>query len=184
MPGPAAPATTPSVTPAPPAPPETATAPATPAVPTTPAAPATPAQPSIADSDAGDNGRFTYYRAGDGYLRLDGRLGQVSRCIRRPAGWACEAVAEERAALEGEIARLQGENAALKRELLARNIALPERVKPEAPPPAAAAKSEKERTVTLLSEEDLQNAVSFVQRMWRGLVDSIADLQRDVLNRT
>ena len=78
-----------------------------------PAARAQAAQPENEDA------RFTFHRADDGYLRLDGRSGQVSICTRRPAGWLCQAVPDERAALENEIARLQSDNAALKKELLA-----------------------------------------------------------------
>ena len=83
--------------------------------------------PEAADS------RYTFHRVDEGYLRLDGRTGQVSLCAQRPVGWACQAVPDERSALEAEIARLQGENAALKKELIARNLPLPGAVKPEAP---------------------------------------------------
>src|SRR5215468_11129857 len=72
-----------------------------------------------------EDSRFTFHRTDDGYLRLDGRSGQVSICTRRPAGWLCRLVPDERAALEGEIARLQSDNAALKKELLAHNLPLP-----------------------------------------------------------
>src|SRR5262249_39595870 len=82
-----------------------------------------------------DGSRYTFNRSDDGYLRLDGRTGQVAICARRRVGWTCEAVPDERAALEAEIARLQGENTAVKKELLARNLPLPGTVKPE--PPAA-----------------------------------------------
>ena len=88
--------------------------------------------------------RYTFNRADDGYLRLDGRTGQVSICTRRPVGWACQAVPDERTALEAEIARLQGENVALKKELIARNLPLPGTVKPEPP----AAKPEEPRAAT------------------------------------
>jgi len=93
---------------------------------------ATWAQSTVPESD---DSRYTFNRVDDGYLRLDGRTGQVSICARRPAGWTCEAVPDERAALEAEIARLQGENTAVKKELLARNLPLPGTGKPE--PPAA-----------------------------------------------
>src|SRR5215471_11939627 len=95
------------------------------------AAPAAWAQSAVPESD---DSRYTFNRVDDGYLRLDGRTGQVSICARRPVGWTCEAVPDDRAALEAEIARLQGENTAVK-ELLARNLPLPGTVKPE--PPAA-----------------------------------------------
>src|SRR5262245_17725447 len=34
-----------------------------------------------------ENGRYTFNRVDDGYLRLDTRTGQVSICSRRAAGW-------------------------------------------------------------------------------------------------
>ena len=83
----------------------------------------------------GADSRYTFHRVDDGYVRLDGRTGQVSMCVQRPIGWACQAVPDERSALEAEIARLQGESAALKKELIARNLPLPGAVRPE--PPAA-----------------------------------------------
>src|SRR5215470_16991776 len=87
------------------------------------------AQSTVPESD---DSRYTFNRVDDGYLRLDGRTGQVSICTRRPSGWQCQAVPDERAALEAEIARLQGDNAALKRELLAHNLPLPRGVAPGA----------------------------------------------------
>src|SRR5687767_11461402 len=90
------------------------------------------AQPS--EPDGGD-GRFTFHRADGGYLRLDGRTGQVSMCHRRPSGWQCQALPDERSALETEIMRLQRDNGALKKELLTRNIPLPNGMRPD--PPAA-----------------------------------------------
>jgi hypothetical protein len=65
-----------------------------------------------------DDSRYTFNQVDEGYLRLDGRTGQVSICTRRTVGWACQAVADERTALEAEIARLQAENVVLKKELL------------------------------------------------------------------
>ena len=47
-----------------------------------------------------DDRRYTFNRVDDGYLRLDGRTGQVSLCLQRPAGWACQAVPDERTALQ------------------------------------------------------------------------------------
>src|ERR1700692_4492271 len=64
-----------------------------------------PAAPQGAQPENEDS-RFTFFRANDGFLRLDGRSGQVSTCTKRSAGWLCEALPEERAAFEAEIARL------------------------------------------------------------------------------
>ena len=62
-----------------------------------------------------ENGRYSFSPVADGVLRLDTRTGQVSQCSRSDAGWVCKAVPDERSALEGEITRLQGENATLKK---------------------------------------------------------------------
>ncbi len=66
------------------------------------------AQTATPDSE---NGRYSFSAVADGVLRLDSRTGQVSQCSRSDAGWACKVVPDERAALETEIVRLQGENA-------------------------------------------------------------------------
>jgi hypothetical protein len=127
-----------------------------------------------------EDGRYTFNRADDGYLRLDGRTGQVSMCTRRPVGWACQTVPDERAALETEIARLQTENVALKRELVARNIPLPGLVKPEPPPPP----KPEEPGLQLPNDTDLNKVVNFVEKVWRRLVEMIVTLQKDIMKRT
>src|SRR5918994_7263376 len=96
------------------------------------AATAAGAQPS---SPEGGDTRFTFHRADDGYLRLDGRSGQVSMCNRRTTGWQCQLVPDERTALEAEISRLQSDNAALKKELLSRSLPLPDGMRPDQPGP-------------------------------------------------
>src|SRR6266581_8495161 len=80
------------------------------------------AQTATPDSE---NGRYSFNPVADGVLRLDTRTGQVSQCSRSDAGWAYKVVPDERSALETEIARLQGENGTLKKELLARGLPLP-----------------------------------------------------------
>src|SRR5260370_681282 len=133
------------------------------------------AQSTVPESD---DSRYTFNRVDDGYLRLDGRTGQVSICARRPVGWTCEAVPDERAALEAEIARLQGENTAVKKELLARNLPLPGTVKPEPPPGVP-----EEARLQLPHDADLNKIVKFVQKVWRRLVAMIAVLQNDMLKK-
>ena len=138
--------------------------------------PAAWAQSTVPESD---DSRYTFNRVDDGYLRLDGRTGQVSICARRPVGWTCAAVPDERAALEAEIARLQGENTAVKKELLARNLPLPGTVKPEPP----AAEPEQPR-LQLPNDADLNKVVNFIEKIWRRLVEMIATLQKDMLKKT
>ena len=128
-----------------------------------------------AQTSESEDSRYQFNRVEDGYLRLDLRTGQVSLCSRRPVGWACATIADDRAAFDGEIARLQGENAALKKDLMARNLPLPGTVKPEPP----AAKPEEPR-LDLPSDADLNKVMTFVEKVWRRLVDMIVTLQRDM----
>ena len=126
-----------------------------------------------------EDARYTFNRADDGYLRLDGRTGQVSFCTRHTVGWACQVVPDERAALEAEIARLQTENATLKRDLLDHNLPLPGTVKPNASAPQA-----EEPRVQLPSDADLNKMMSFLEKVWRRFVEMIASLQKDILHRS
>ena len=97
-----------------------------------PAADGASAQNGAPDTE---NGRYSFNRVEDGYLRLDQRTGQVSVCARRNLGWSCHPVPDERTALEDEIARLQRDNAALKKEMLARGITPPGGSAAQAPSP-------------------------------------------------
>lgn len=133
------------------------------------------AQPS---SPEGGDTRFTFYRADDGYLRLDGRSGQVSMCHRRTSGWQCQLVPDERAALEAEISRLQSDNAALKKELLTRSLPLPNGMRPE----SAAPKSQVQRP-QLPDDAELDRIMGFMEKIWRRMVEMILSVQRDLQKR-
>src|SRR6266567_4734551 len=138
------------------------------------AAPVASAQTALPESDA----RYTFNRIDNGYVRLDGRTGEVSICGQHAAGWTCQIVPDERAALEAEIARLQAENAAVKKELIARNLPLPGTVKPGSP----AAKPDEPR-LQLPNDADLNKVMNFIEKVWRRLVEMIGTLQKDMLKK-
>jgi hypothetical protein len=125
-----------------------------------------------------EDARFTFHRADEGYLRLDGRSGQVSVCNRRPAGWLCQAVPDERVALEGEIARLQADNAALKKELVAHDLPLPGGIKPE-----PAAKPDEPR-LQLPNDAEFNQVMGFIEKVWRRLAEMITNVQRDLMKKS
>ena len=131
--------------------------------------------------DAPDNSdaRYTFNRAGEGYLRLDTRTGQVSLCTRRAVGWACNPVPDERNTLEAEIGRLQGENATLKRELLARGVPLPDSSRPDTAAPTTG-----EPRLKLPGDAELKTVVSFLGHVWRRLVEVMVNIQNDVMKKT
>jgi hypothetical protein len=132
-----------------------------------------------AQTPESDDSRYQFNKVDDGYLRLDLRTGQVALCNRRTAGWSCLAVPEDRAAFDSEIARLQTENAALKKALLDRGLPLPGGVKPG----GAVARSG-DSDLKLPSNADIDRMMSVVERVWRRLVEMMINLQRDLLNRT
>jgi hypothetical protein len=128
------------------------------------------AQTTTPDSE---NGRYSFNPVADGVLRLDTRTGQVSQCGRSDAGWACKMIPDERSALETEIARLQGENATLKKELLTRGLPVP-----GAPSPPAAKPGEPE--LQLPSDAEVDKVISFLERVWRRLIEMGSAMQKDI----
>ena len=125
------------------------------------------------DAPAADE-RFSLYHTEDGYLRLDGRTGQLSNCTQREARWVCQTLPEERNALESEIARLQADNAALKKELLTHQLPLPPGVRPD---PTRAPGSPQ-------STGGPDRVGSVIKDVWQRLVAFVASMQRDLLKRS
>ena len=119
------------------------------------------------------NGRYSFHPVADGVLRLDTRTGQVSECSRSDAGWACKLVADERSAVEAEIARLQEENARLKKELLDR-----------APPiPGGSAQvpaKPSDPGLKLPSDAEVDKVLSFLEKAWRRLIEMGKTVLKDV----
>jgi hypothetical protein len=128
------------------------------------------AQMATPDSE---NGRYSFSPLAHGVLRLDTRTGQVSQCSRSDAGWACNAVPDERSALEAEIARLQGENATLKKELLARGLPVPGVSSPPAAKPDVP-------ELKLPSDAEVDKVISFLEKVWRRLIEMGRSMQKDV----
>jgi len=117
-----------------------------------------------------ENGRYSFSAVADGMLRLDTRTGAVSLCAKQAAGWACNAVPDERQALENEIARLQRENGALKKDMLARGLPLPGGV---AGAPPADKQRELNLKVPLPSDAEIDRVMSAFEKMWRRIVDMV-----------
>lgn len=148
--------------------------PQTPA-PQTTAPQAAPAQDNAAPgvTPPESTARFSFNRVDDGFVRLDKVTGQVAMCSARAVGWACQAMPEEREALEKEILKLSDENVALKKELAAR--ASPPAAKPEA--------GGSDQHLKLPTDEDLNRAMAFIEKVWRRLVEMIANMQKEMMRK-
>jgi hypothetical protein len=130
----------------------------------------TPAQPN-------PPARYAFNRVDDGFLRLDNVTGNVAYCGQTSAGWACQAVPEDRAALEKEIARLQDEVTSLKQEVAAFRNPPPPRPPADLTPPSANG----DETAKLRA--DLERAKVAVKNVWERLVDMINNFQKDMLRK-
>jgi hypothetical protein len=94
-------------------------------------------------------GRFAMTPTQDGFLRLDKETGAVAHCTVANGLSVCRAAADERAALEAEIARLSRENAELKAKL-AGAVATPQKPLP--------------------GEQELERALSFTEKLVRRMM--------------
>jgi len=128
-----------------------------------------------------DDGRYSFHRVGEGFVRLDSRTGQLAQCGWSTTTWSCKMVPDERTALESEIGRLQHDNAALKKSLLSRGIELPAGVVAEAPvPPTNVPDPSAKAEPKMPSDAELDRAFAFMKKVWRRLVDMMNDMQRDM----
>jgi len=115
----------------------------------------TPASKAAPESE---NGRYSMSPVADGVLRLDTRSGQVSLCRQKNDGWACETTADDRAAYEKEIARLQGKVAGLEAELGRR--------------PGGS-------DLKLPSDAEVDRVMKFFESVFRRFIGMIEGLQRE-----
>ena len=137
-------------------------------------------RPALADEATPDTdgGRYVFSKQANGFLRLDSRSGAVALCTEQPVGWACQTAPEDRAVFENEIARLQSENATLKKVLLAHGLSLPPGVAPDTP------NAQNDLTVRLPSDADIDRAMAFVGHVWQRFIDAIARAQKQIFNKS
>lgn len=74
---------------------------------------ALPAATMAQSADKGPSDRFVLEKAGDGFVRLDRQSGAMSHCTLKDGNLICRMAADERAAFEDELDRLEKRVAAL-----------------------------------------------------------------------
>ena len=159
---------------------------------------AAPVQTKEAPVAAGPGGgRFSFNRVDNGFLRLDNLNGQIAYCRPQTIGWSCEAVPENRASLEADVASLQQEVTSLGKlkseithlqgevESLTKELAALKEPPPPRPPADLSPPADKSGDVTikLPTHEDLARARKFVEKTWHRLVEMITAIQKDVMQK-
>jgi hypothetical protein len=136
---------------------------------------------------ATEGGRYTFHRMGESFVRLDSVTGQVAECKSSATGWSCQAAPDERLALESEIARLQRENASLKKSMLTRGLDLPggaTTAETRPVPPASIPEPSDGTPRGAPTEAELDRAIAYMKNVWKKLVDMMIDLQRDIQRKS
>lgn len=106
-----------------------------------------------------ENGRYSMSPVPDGVMRLDTRSGQMSLCRKRSDVWVCESVADDRAAYEKEIGRLQQKITGLEAEL--------------------GRGANKDGDLKLPNEAELDRVMKFFENVFRRFIGMIEGLQRE-----
>jgi hypothetical protein len=126
-------------------------------------------------------GRYDFNRVDNGLVRLDRASGEVAFCRSNATGWVCQAVPEERAALQNEIDRLRAEVASLKKEIASMREQPPPPLPPQTVPPAPRPDKGGDIQTKLSAIKDIARV--FIANTWHRLVEMIENWQKD-LGRT
>jgi hypothetical protein len=129
---------------------------------------------AISANATGDKpGRYTMSPAdGGGFVRLDTQTGAMALCQRSAGDWTCREMAEPARGLAEEVERLRGENERLRSEIRQmEEILLGEK--------RAETKRPRGPDFKLPTEEDVDQAMSYVQRMLRRLREKWKELEAE-----
>jgi uncharacterized protein (UPF0335 family) len=108
------------------------------------------------------------HKSNDGFVRLDTETGAVALCQKSDTDWVCKDVAGSNAGLRSEIERLTRENAELKAEVKRMEELVGLR----------GDGADSKRKFTLPSEQDVDNALDYFERMLRKFQDRLKRLEK------
>jgi hypothetical protein len=124
--------------------------------------------------DAPMPGRFTMQPVDGGFLRLDTQTGAVAMCRPSAGGTVtCQNAEGEQSTLAAEVARLRAENVALRAEVkrLEAIAGVGRPTGPSTEPPG--------EKFQLPSEQDVDQALDYVERMYKKFRDRLQNLDRN-----
>lgn len=110
---------------------------------------------------AEDSARFTLEKTADGYVRMDKTTGEMSICTQQSDQLICRIAADDRVAMEDEIARLDGRLTKLEEKL------------------AAADKSGPVSNSTLPTDEEFEKSMTLMEKFFRRFMGVVKDLNED-----
>ena len=132
-----------------------------------------PAAAQMRDAPRDAPGRFTMQPVDGGFLRLDTQTGAVAMCRPGAGGAVACQTSEGEATLAAEVARLRAENVALRAEVkrLEMIAGVDRPMAPSTEPPAD--------KFQLPSEQDVDQALDYVERMYKKFRDRLQSLDKD-----
>jgi flagellar motility protein MotE (MotC chaperone) len=106
--------------------------------------------------------RYRLEKSANGYVRMDTQTGAMSICEERSGQLVCKMAADERAAFQDEVDRLQNSVKALDERVVKLENSLSARFES-----------------TLPSEEDFNKTMSYMERFLRGFMGIVKDMEKD-----
>ena len=150
------------------------------ALPPAPRATSTQDKTLPAPAQEGERSRFSFVRVDDGFLRFDLQTGQVAYCNARGQVWGCQAVPENRSAIEREVQNLKDQVAALKRQI--ESLQQPPAPATPSTPPAPPAQGG--IMLDAPGHGDVDRAKAALHDVWQRLVEAIVGFKNDVLRKS
>ena len=137
-----------------------------------------PAAEAAKDGPAEMPARFTMSPAeGGGFVRLDTVTGQMSLCNRRDSQWTCNDMADQGRGLAEEVERLRAENLNLRADIRRmEDMTLGDGRGADKPSPRAEGPAGR---YGLPSEQDVDQAISYMERMFRKFRDKMKEYDSD-----
>ena len=127
---------------------------------------------SARGEDASDNrSRYSMSPVEGGQLRLDKETGAVALCARKGETWTCEPVEDKAKTIEEKLKQLEDENKELKNHIANLDAMLDKDLKGgDKGPPAG--------SMQIPSEEDVDKALDYVERMFKKFRDRLQKLEK------
>jgi len=112
-------------------------------------------------ASAEEAGRYQLEKSGTGYVRMDTRTGEMSKCDDSSGQLICRLAADERSAFQDDVDRLQSAISSLEKRVADLEA------RPSGP------------QALLPSEDDFQKSLSYMERFFRSFMGIVKDIEKD-----